>query len=326
MTVTGLIQWDEGPISIDQASADCELRYFLYSDDPDNDDRGTAINWLAANAPDTLYGLVLTEVDVVEQIADNNNASVQERIWAGTARYKNRGAKKPKELTSDGDSGPRISIRSGTGGTITQLYSRSMVEEIYAVDEYKFAGGTQKIERLLNVESDNSEDTGTMFIARGIDVPIGTVEIVVELVIANSSVTAGYLVNASNYAAKQVINASDWRGFPAGCVKILNVDGKQRGGSSGSTDDNPEDWEVTYTLSFQPLTTKDQLNANLPPGLEGKTFTKDKRGWDYLDVLFVDTEVAAPANANFKFIIPSARRAAIQKLYEEINFTAVLGF
>lgn len=321
MAITGLLRWDEGPISVEQADADCELRYILKSDDPGNDDRGSCISWLVDNAPATLFGLYLTSVEVGEQIYDNNNLVIQERAWSGVAKYKTPGKKKPKELKKDE---VRLSIRSGTGGSIKQLYSRAMVEEIYADPEYKFSGGTFGAHRLLGLESDNNEDNGAMFVAKGVDIPVGTVELVVELVLAHNTIAAGYLINASDYAARQVINSVDWRGFPAGCVKLLNIDAKQRGAQSGDSNKNPEDWEVTYTMAFQPYVTAAQLNAARPPGLEAKAWTQDKRGWDYLDILYIQTEFPAPNSPAFKFLLPIAKRAAIQKIYEEINFFAVL--
>ena len=62
------------------------------------------------------------------------------------------------------------------------------------------------------------------------------------------------------------------------------------------------------------------LNENLAPGLvQGPDrFTLDKKGWHYLDTLFVDNVVNF---GGFDFKMPVARRMAIQQIYDEINFS-----
>lgn len=312
MTISAELQWDEGSYTLTNNSSSLNLKYFVTSDQPNVDTRDTAMQWLFRNTPFQLYGRIRDSINLEELITDINNANVKEKIWGATVNYVHENEKEDPELQ---EQQVRISIRSGTGSNERLLYSSRLVDEA-AVKGYKFKG--TKAARLLNLKSDNDKENATMFVAEGINIPVGTVELVIETLQSNLTMTQGYLVNGALYAGQQRVNDQNWRGFPRGSVRLLNMDAKQRASDEGDTNQNNQPWEVTFTASYNPPTSLSELNGNLPPGLEGNKFTSGKEGWHYLDVLYVDQRVKL--DGPVEFLIPLARRAAIHQIYDYLNF------
>lgn len=324
MTVSGEIRWDEGPLSVSNSASNGVINYIVTTDDSDNEDRGSALSWLATNSPDTLFGLIRDRVSVEELVYDQSHTTEKTMKWNGSVSYKNKGSKKPKDLKDPEGPGPvydvRWHIRSGGGQSINMLYSQQMIGEIFSAPEYNWGSAdVEGAERLLNVQTDTSEDSSTMFVAKGIDMPTGVVEVVVETIQPASEISAGFLVNASYYASEQSVNLNPWRGFPAGSLKASSFDASQRSGDEADSDTSIEAWEINYTFLFQPFRTAAELNQKLPPGLESKAWTVDKKGWHILDYMYVDN----PIGDTVKFVIPTAVRGAVQKVYREEDYATV---
>ena len=322
MTVTGQVKWDEGTVSISSDGTGV-LEYFLFSNDP-LEDRGDAIAWMDANAPDELFGMPLDGLEINERITDNDTPGTDwAHIWSGVATYKTRkaGEQEPLEPPEEGDPQPvRLSIRSGSGGNLKMTSSRGMLDEVFAAPEWQWTAEPQ-IRTLLNLQADNDEESGTMFTPQGIDVPVGTTEIVVETIALNSQITAGYLVNATQIAGENGINDVVYRGFPVGCLKLVSFDSSQEATfGEPATEDNPAHWNISYTFQYQPPVPPNQMT--MPPGLTAKQFTITKAGWWFMDVLYVAEEVTV---GNMKFILPQAKRAAIHSIYPSYDFAAELG-
>lgn len=327
MALQGKIKWDEGPLMESGSAASTELHYFVWSDDPTNDDRGKAFEWVRDNAPDTLFGLFKDTINLVERVADAETAAEPYAIWDANVKYVNSQRKKPKriELNPDDPDGlqdVRISIRSGTGGQLLRTYSIQMVEEIYHSAPWNWE--LTEISDLLNVVADDDEEGVTMFTAKGIQVPVGTVEIVVETIVSDKvALTDNYLIDAAGWAGKNVINEEPWRGFNKLDLKLINFDASQRGGDEADSEKNEAGWDIVYIFAFSPTVSVTDLNKNPPPGhafwpAGGKSdWTQDKGGWDYLDTLYVNDIVRIGA---FTFSVPQARRMSVHRIYEAISF------
>jgi hypothetical protein len=321
MTITGKIRWDEGPLSVSNENANTELRYVLYSDDPANDDRGSALAWMIDNAPDDLFGLIQDKAEVNERLADTPT----EAIWDGVVSYKDRGKRKPKELESKDppDNEVRVHVRSSTGARLRRTSSLAHLDHIYNGDS-DWNWSAKEYKTLLNLKADGDDESSATFSAQGIDVTAGSVELVVETVLPHNVFYGNYLINACLQAGKNACNETDWRGFPFRCLKLINIDANQRGGDEGDTDLNTEPWEVTYTMQYAPVTTIAELMAGRPPGLSNiagaaGTWDRDKQGWEYLDYLYVnDWPDTLPSGA--RLIIPQAKRGALHQIYPDYEF------
>lgn len=330
MTIRGELQWNEGALTGQVASGgSAELNYFLFGDgeigpDGQQDSREACFIWLVNNAPATFFDLVVDEISVTRRIADNRSSEYTELVWEGSVSYKSpdRQRQPPLSLNPDGSGQVRFHIRSGSGESVNMLYSKRLRQEITATDDYNMRGTLA--ERMLGLKVDDSEDVGTLFVAEGIPFDLGSIEVVIETVVPKSPQFATILSRALFYANKKVTNALAWRGFGEQELKLVDVSWEQRVGSSADSSANTEPWDVQYRCEFQRTISAAELNANLPPGLPGKTFTIPKRGWEYLDILWGAEVVEAPNNANFKYSIPVAKRAAIHTVHDSINFNSEL--
>ena len=343
MAITGKLRWDEETLELENQGARTELRYILESDDPENEDREQAMAWLLDdtephNVPRTLYGLRWNRLSVKEIIRVENDV-VNTRLWDAVVEYVLPESKKPKPLEVDLEKEPeekqttRFSVRSSGGRTMRRLFSRRCVQEL-DVSDGEFLFGIQKGDpgRLLNLKSDDSDDSTAMFTGQGIDVPLGTVEIVVETVRLNENVqTDGFVVQAAEYAAKNVINSEPYYGFPKNSLKLVNFTSSQRGGEAGATPDNDQPWDVTYTFEYAPQT--HVLLVDYPPEFANKPFSIPAQqdylyGWQYLDTLYVNDEVGTlyvdDNGDSLKLVIPKAVRMALHDIYEEIDFITKL--
>ena len=336
MAITGKIKWDEGPLRAG-SSASGVLEYFLHSDDPANDGREDALVWLSENTPLVLFNLTRDTLDINERISDNPD----EAIWDGTVNYKSSENRPPQPLktkestgqpNTDGKEESRISVRSGSGQSVTRVRSLRMIDDVYRTAT-SFSpwnwGNDPQVNTLLNLQADADGESATMFVAQGIPDQLHTVELVLETVRTNESVQAGgYLVQAA--LAVNKTNIHGFFGFPEESLLLTNVDSKQRGGEEGDTFGNISDWDVTFTFAYSPEVTVQQLDAATPaelkPPLGSNTWTgtnQNKRGWWYLDILYVNEEYATAVSGT-KFSIPQAKRMSTHQIYEPIDFAAVL--
>ena len=328
MALQGYIKWDEGELTTARGPDDSAvLNYFVHSDN-NTDTRTEVVDWLSNNAPSTFNGMLQNKISVRSRIADTDNPSVTEQIWDAVVEYVPPERAKQKPMTpQDGSTGSkasyRLSVRSTAGESKLMTFSKELIESV-EYNEPMWIWGNYPASRMLNLELDNSSDTaGGMFTAKGITVPMGGVEIVVEKRFEDTFLigpTFTVLQDIASYAGKQVVNSDNWKGWDAGSLKFINFECSQEGGQDSSTQQNTEAWSFTYTFAYSPTITAAELNENLPPGLFGGAdqFTQDKKGWHYLDVLFVDSTQDIQG---FKFKVPSARRMSIQRIYDEINFS-----
>ncbi len=327
MAVIGKLDYREGPLAVANGKSSTEERWLVYSDDPDNDDRDDALTWVLNNGSTTLYGLVRDRVTIGEKVHDIVTQNYKQKIWPVVVKFVNPQRRKPRpievdeEAPSDAPQKTRLSIRTGGATSRRLTYSRtSPLPGEIANPGYAWGTSNQQIGRGLNFKSDDSEDTGSMFIAQGINVPGGSVEIVVETVRLNDSIDVdGYLVKATELANKQVINSKVYKGFPAQSLQLINFSSSQRGGDESATDDNTEPWDVVYTFRYEAEISNTDLNDNKPPGLENQTWSVGKKGFQYLDITYVNTEVEE-INTGAKFIMPQAQRAAIHDIFEAVDF------
>jgi hypothetical protein len=328
MALQGHIKWDEGELTTARGPDDSAvLNYFVHSDN-NTDTRTEVVDWLSNNAPSTFNGMLQNKITVRSRIADTDNPSVTEQIWDAVVEYVPPQKAKQKPMTpQDGSAGSkatfRLSIRSSAGESKLMTFSKELID-VVEFNEPMWKWERYDVARLLNLQLDNSSDTaGGMFTAKGITVPIGGVEIVVEKRFEDTFLIGpsfSVLQDMAGYAGKQVVNSDNWKGWDAGSLKFINFECSQEGGQDSSTQQNTEAWSFTYTFAYSPTITAAELNENLPPGLAGGAdqFTFDKKGWHYLDTLFVD---GSRDIQGFQFKLPSARRMSIQRIYDEINFS-----
>ena len=415
MTITGQIKWDEGPLKVGRGGATTEIHYILLGDKV-ADTKENAYDWVNANAPTTVSGMIIESIEIPQLVKDQPiDGTDAEKIWYGKAKYKTGNAIIPsiKLKPADEDQDVRVSIRSGAGESLPMLYSMEFVDEVYNNDAWKFGGVTQ-IERLLNLQADSDVESTSSMNVKGIRVPTGSVEVVVETIrpaedtlppvnvtisarnllaadsweltlseampeeasktdakiidglgqefliasitkedapsemtvsataelgssgdtpqlgaatiVAVDPTVSEYLIRVAGWAGQNVINKLEWKGWPAGSLKLISFDANQDAGDGDDSLVNTGAWQVTYTFAAAGPTSAADLNitANRPPGLAaaagpGTSFTSAKRGHDHLDILYMDSEVPA-AGGRPSFVVPSAVRMAIHRIYEEVDF------
>lgn len=322
MTFSIKEQWDEGVVSEQVGKQSyIEVRNWLYSDNL-TDTRIDGIAWIETNAPPSINSVLLSEIRVNARIIDNEFAEDAKQIWDVTLIYSQ--AREYPDLEPDGP--VRMSVRSGTGASIPQLYSRGLIAEQSKSSEYSWEANAD-LKNLLGVQTDDSGETAATFTAKGIQKSAGATEVVIEAKFSHDADIEAFIVLMTEYATKQVINSVPYRSFGAGSLRFMNFDAIQDSGTYPDTDSNLQPWTFTYSFAHQPRVTGAELDANPPPGLttnfanlpSGPSY--DKRGWDYYDVTYIND---SKNNAGATFNLPQAVRAAIHKMHEEIDFAAVL--
>jgi hypothetical protein len=108
-----------------------------------------------------------------------------------------------------------------------------------------------------------------------------------------ATLTLPYLVTLYKMTGK--VNATDWRGFPAGELLFLGASGQQRG------NDDPEvAFKFAGSENVEGLTVGDIENI-------------DKKGWEYLWVRYED-------DVDTDTLVKVPRAAYVEKVYEEGEF------
>ena len=313
MTVSLHLRWDEGPLNVGVGSADGQLRYVAESDNPASDGRDEVLAALIAAAPNTLFGLFIDSASVTERLSDTDDLA----HWDCIVSYVLPETKQPYpmySLITSGQPRPvRVSIRNGTTGTINQTRSLDFIGEttINNAPALKF-GTIPALAKLLNFEA-TPGNRSVNFVARGIPKTQYNVELAVETVAYASEINAGYGVGMALNAGKNVINKADWKGFPARCLKFTGFNMKQLAPKARSSpQSNPEVWELNLTFQYQPPEA-----IVLPPNFAAIPGHTVKKGFEYLDVLYVERNITVGVAV---FTIPIPARVALHRVDEEVDF------
>ena len=189
--------------------------------------------------------------------------------------------------------------------------------------QYK-ANGQSILARYIGFESNPDENATTMFGIRGTSVPVNNTQIVVETVYLPSEVQAGALVEAAEAAGKHSLNIANYKGFPKGTLKLVDLQSNQRGSDESDEQNNIQLWEVTYAFDFAPPKT---ISRNGLPAFKDEN-NQAHAGGDvfdghaFVDSLFVEDEVQI---ANDIYItVPRLVRIAVHDLFPYISFADVL--
>lgn len=159
--------------------------------------------------------------------------------------------------------------------------ARERREEGYEQASFDTTGGTQHITQALEtvgefpapdriqpdvrgaIGSDGQE-------VRGVDITVPVFNYQVTKIVANAELTNEYVAAIANLTGQ--VNVADFRMFAAETVLFL--------GASGTTRD-AETWELTFKFAFQPNVTGQTI---------GDITGINKKGWEYLDVLYETVE------------------------------------
>lgn len=290
------------------------LRVFVYSDDPTGEDRGDVLQYLRDEVPAEINGLYPRDYKVLSRVSDDVKA-----IWSCEAEYDSRPPRGfPAALSVAGQ--VRITIRSGNGGTENRIISEEIIAEAADQDEFKWIAKNE-IKNLIGFESEPKKEASTMFSVTGVPIASSAVEITVETLMLNSYwATTGGLLLTAEAAGNSVVNQNAWRGFPVRSLRLDSFEASQRVSEPGQDPDtNENDWDVTYSFEFKPSVT---LPDSAYGGLTAR-FAGPKMGHDYLDRLFVPSDIPIPGT-NFIVTVPKLKRLAIHRIFEQVDFATVL--
>lgn len=138
----------------------------------------------------------------------------------------------------------------------------------------------------------------------GVDIVVPTFSWSETHVIEDAVVTNAY--KGSIHTATGRVNSDVFRGFNPGELLFMGAQGRKRGDPS-----QPNPWDISFRFAASPNATG--LTVGDITGI-------DKKGWEYLWVLYEPTEDGV-ANT----IVRRPRAVYIEKLYLEANFAAALG-
>lgn len=272
--------------------------YIVHGDAGENET--AVVAYLAANLPQTLGDLLLESLKVSREEA--NNYWSCDALYSAPANPKNRPQMEP-------GGGYRMTIRSAGGSSVKLLFSQELIAEhvdsLYAT-KWTFTGPNvpDELNRLLGfrLTSDGAVTN------EPIEIPIGGVEIGLELAVSAAQVTAGFLVNVASHAAQQAVNSTAWNGFAAKTLRFTNYSATPRNGT------NPA-WDLQYTFDYSPNETI-SFNENAPDA-----WTLYKAGQHLLDICTEYAEV----DANDGWFLPKVIRAATHRIRPEIDYATELG-
>ena len=192
----------------------------------------------------------------------------------------------PGQQTTTGTATLNFNIGGGTQH-ITNSIANSRYRDTSLVTNDMDFGGTIGVE--LN-------DDGTKARVRGVEVYVPVLEYSYAEQFLNSDVTDSFIGNI--YSVCGGMNNAPFYGRPAGSVLFKGCHGSKKGS---------EKWEITFDFAYSPNAT------NLSVG--GITVTS-KRGWDYLDVLYV----AKPTRVNgMRVMLPG--QATVHQVYPLVDFS-----
>ncbi|MCA9136289.1 MAG: hypothetical protein KDB00_06010 [Planctomycetales bacterium] len=274
------------------SSSDDEVEVFYFArTDAEEDDEAVQTHCIdPANIPHDYRGLGIFKIRI-ERLEEDDS------IWSVTAYYAARSASWTLPKLNTGEF--RWRIRNANLGSRKMTQSQSLVSEITSNAAFAYTG--TPIEKAVGIVGNSKGG----YEIEGTDRPIGAVLIDVEAVIEAAAITSGYLVTAAQWAAQNAVNSVAWEGFAEETLSIIGYDAKPR---SANTGDDP-DWDVFYTFHFEPNLTG--LTIGSIPG------TVNKKGHDYLDVLFARTKVN-------NLTVAKPVRAAVHQQYPKIAYGTVL--
>lgn len=275
---------------ISASDDEVEVYYFAHTDDDEDDEDVQDYCIDPANIPHDYRGLGIYKIRV-ERLEEDD------RIWSITAFYASRSASWTLPKIAVGEW--RWRIRAANLGSRKMTQSQALVSESVAAAAFAYTG--TPIEKAMGIVG----NTKGGYEIQGKDHPIGAVLIDVETVIDKDVITAGYLVTAAEWAAQNAINELPWEGFPAETLSIIGYDARPRSADTGQA----PDWDVFYTFHFEPNLSGLTIGDLTP--------TIDKKGHDYLDVLFARVKVNG-------LTVAKPVRAAVHRQFPKIAYGAVL--
>ena len=194
-------------------------------------------------------------------------------IWIGEAQYVDPEEAEPSEGTS-------VFSFNTSGGSqhITQSISPSHKKAPAGKTAPDFKGAI------------NATEKGSV---EGVDIISPVYRWSVMHVVANSKVTAAY--TGRLFALTGKTNSTAFDNFAAGEVLFEGASGSKRGNG---------DWEITYSFAAQP---------NREDQTIGDITGVDKKGWEYLWVLYSDVDDGG-------MLSKQPRAVYVEKVYEEDDF------
>jgi hypothetical protein len=194
-------------------------------------------------------------------------------IWIGEAQYVDPEEAEPAEGTS-------VFSFNTSGGSmhITQSISTSQKEAPSGKTAPDFKGAI------------NATEKGTV---DGVDIISPVYRWSVTHVVANSKVTSAY--TGRLFALTGKTNDDSFDNFEAGEVLFEGASGSKRGNG---------DWEITYSFAGSP---------NREDQTIGDITGVDKKGWEYLWVLYSEAESGG-------MLSKQPRAVYVEKVYEEEDF------
>ena len=285
-------KWNDvaGVDGVSNTDDSLDVTYFLFADNDEDETDILAFVQSDSNIPHTYLGLAKRNVSFGrhEDTADH---------WIATASYGSSSASwtLPKLDVDE----VRWSIVGGQGQTIKRTYSESLVSETLPTGSTAPALDTTDHELALGLVHRDGD-----FEIEGIDVPVGGTQISVQTVWDHAgAITGTKLVTAAEYADLHAVNSATWNGFAAGTLQIESFSATYRAGTD-------PDWDVNFTLNY---------SKNLTSIAVGNTITvSSKLGHEVLDVLYAKRQVAG-------LPLPVPIRAAVHKVFPEIDFNTVFG-
>lgn len=174
-------------------------------------------------------------------------------------------------------------FRFETGGATTRVYQSKATVGSYAPP----GKSAPNFQGAVNVQDRRVE---------GVDIIIPEYTFSETHYRAADAITQAYKITLANLTGK--VNNAPFRGFNAGEVLFTGASGSMRSG---------EDWEITYNFKASP---------NLSNLTIGDITGIDKRGWEYLWVLYTEVEDGAS-----KTIIKRPRAVYVERVYDEADFS-----
>lgn len=323
MAIFATKAWDEGPIRLGGKTGTATVNWILHTNDPDNDTREDAIIALYAAVDPFYFDLTLDSVQLSERLSDN----LDEAHWAAAVVYSSPQVKEEKPLEpeegDDVDQPGRWSIRSSGGATLTRTKSLECIEDTANILGWKWESDPATnpvVLKLIGLESNPEGNSGSNFGVGGVQVPTGSIEIVLTTVRNNASITSGsYLVNTAEYVAQQRVNNVAFLGFPKGSLQLRSMDAQQRSKPENEdpTTPNTQPWDITFIIAYEPPVVVD--TDTLP------AFSRAKEGHEYLDIMYVDQEVEVNVFPGaLTLVMPVIHRMAIHRLYDYLDFKTAL--
>lgn len=275
--------------SVSDSDDGAEVYYFAHTDANETDADVHAFAVLPANIPHDYRGLGITKIRI-ERLEEDDS------IWSLTANYASRSASQTQPKLDVGEFSWRI--RTTNAGSQKQTQSTALVAEVTAAANFAYTG--TPLEKALGITG--TEKGG--YEIEGVDKPTGSIVIDTTSVVSAADITAGYLVTIAAHAAQFSVNSLAWEGWAAETLRIMSYAAKPRSADSGAA----PDWDISLSFEFSP---------NLTGLVVGGLAPIDKKGHDYLDVLYARAVVSG-------LTVSKPVRAATHQRFPKINYATVL--